>query len=154
MKWWPHRIGLFMLVHELFLLLPHALRELGAVPAAFAVPKSAEGEPAEGFMLFVTFPLWMGEDFARESLNSCLWQRVSMFRGQCSLLLQSNHPEQAVCNVRPSWQESEKQRKVSVTHTGRFKMVAVKISSHSHPPCYCLESFCSASSYEIFVLAF
>lgn len=74
---------------------------------------------------------------------------VPVFREQCSLLLQSNHPEQAVCNVRPSRQESEKQRKISVTHTGRFKMVAVKISSHSHPPCYCLESFCSASSWDL-----
>lgn len=32
---------------------------------------------------------------------------------------------------------------------GRFKTVAVIISSHSHPPCYRLESFCSASSWDL-----
>lgn len=111
------RTGLVTLVHELFLLLPRAPRELGAVPAAFPVPKSVEGEPAEGSMPFVTFPLWMGEELARESLKSHNWQHMPLLREQCSLLLQSNNPEQAVCNVRPSQQENEKQHKVSVTCT-------------------------------------
>ena len=66
---------------------------LGAVPAVFTVPKRMEGEPAEGSMSFVTFPLWMGEELAKEpevmSLTACALVQRAVLAAASVLTTQS-----------------------------------------------------------------